>query len=131
MVRRIFDLLLSSLILLILSPFFVLLAACIKRGSKGPLFEESLRVGQNGKLMTCRFFRTTTFDVKQEITPIGSWLKKTYLDKLPLLWNIFLGELSFMGRRPITLEEADLMLKNQEACLLSLKPGLVDFEGLF
>lgn len=151
MLKRCFDILFSLTILLAFGiPFFILLAFLIKLDSKGPLFYGSIRVGQQGKLFTCWKFRTMIIDadkvlkdlldsspsmrqeweqyykLKQDIriTRIGHFLRKTSLDELPQFWNVLKGDLSVVGPRPVSIEEASLYLQKKGAKMFSLRPGL-------
>jgi lipopolysaccharide/colanic/teichoic acid biosynthesis glycosyltransferase len=98
----------------------------------GPAFFRQKRVGQNGELFTMIKFRTMKVDhggnsisVKGEsrITPLGASLRKYKLDELPELWNVFMGEMSFVGPRPDIPGYADLLLGEDRKILL-LKPGI-------
>ena len=151
MLKRCFDVFFSLTVLLLLGlPFFILLALFIKLDSKGPLFYGSVRVGQHGRLITCWKFRTMIVDadkvlqelldstpsIREEweqyyklkndirITRVGRWLRKTSLDELPQFWNVLKGDLSVVGPRPVSIEEASLYLEKKGAKMFSLRPGL-------
>ena len=147
--KRMFDFLSSFLALLLLSWLFIILAIIVKCTSKGPVFYGHERIGKNGKKFKVWKFRSmistdkpleellteeqleeyrTTFKVTNDprITKIGRFLRKTSLDELPQLFNIFLGHMSIVGWRPILQEELDKYGANKEL-LLKIKPGLTGF----
>ena len=115
-VKRILDLTFAALGLIITSPLFLLIAILEKTLAPGPVFYSHERVGRDEKLFSCHKFRsmymdkcdfskggskwTTAKDSDDRITPLGKFLRKTNLDELPQLWNILVGEMSFIGPRP-------------------------------
>ena len=111
MLKRSFDCLLSSLlILLILSWLVPLIALLIKMDSKGPVFFFQKRNSKNGRLFTCIKFRTMVVNKEADtqpaiandsrITSIGAFLRQNHLDELPQLFNVWLGHMSIIGPRP-------------------------------
>jgi lipopolysaccharide/colanic/teichoic acid biosynthesis glycosyltransferase len=112
-VKRVFDLVLAALVLLLTGPLLVLIAFLVKATSKGPVFFSQVRLGLNRKPFRCHKFRTMVDDAENgtgpvwssendsRLTTVGKWLIKTRLDELPQLWNILKGEMSFVGPRPI------------------------------
>lgn len=146
--KRAFDLLFAISCLIILSPFFLGVSILVKLDG-GPAFYGHERVGRKGKIFRCLKFRSmainsqelleellkndpvakqeweTTFKLKNDprVTPIGRFLRKTSLDELPQLINIFKGEMSTVGPRPITKEEL-AMYGNNVKYYLAGKPGL-------
>ncbi len=151
--KRSFDIVISSLALLALSPVFAVIALGIKRDSKGPVFFSKLedkspaeRVGQNGKPFTFYKFRTMQHNthhlrfteladkshrkgpllkIKNDprITPFGKFLRRTSLDELPNLWNVFKGDMSLVGPRPHLPEEVE-KYEDPARFLLTIKPGI-------
>ncbi len=119
--------------LVILSPVLLVIAVLIRLKSPGaPVIFRQKRVGQHGKLFTMYKFRTmtpghggTSISVKGEsrITPFGATLRKYKLDELPELWNILIGNMSFVGPRPDVPGYADKLTGN-DRLILTLKPGI-------
>ena len=110
-IKRVEDILLSIILLLILSPVLLIIAALIKTGSTGPIFFKQRRYGQDGKEFLVWKFRSmkvtedgdNVVQAKKEddrITPIGKWLRKLSLDELPQLFNVLEGSMSMIGPRP-------------------------------
>jgi len=113
-IKRIFDVIFSFVLMVILSPIGLLIALLIKLTSKGPVFYTHQRIGRDEKEFKFYKFRslyvrakldtgahwTTQEEEKNNATPIGRLLRKTNLDELPQLWNIFIGDMSFVGPRP-------------------------------
>lgn len=109
--KRIFDIIVSSILLVILLPLLIVLAIWIKIDSSGPVFYRQERVTTNGKLFRIFKFRTmvqnadklgslVTEDNDPRISHVGSILRDCRLDEIPQLINIFLGDMSFVGTRP-------------------------------
>jgi len=110
--NRLISLILSSIILILFSPLMVLVAIAIRLDSKGPILYDQERVGENESIFTLYKFRSMKCDAEQEtgpvwacdndprITRVGKILRKLRIDELPQLWNIFKGDLNFVGPRP-------------------------------
>jgi O-antigen biosynthesis protein WbqP len=133
--KRIFDILLSLLFLLLLSPLFAILALVIKATSRGPILYWSSRVGKNNELFQMPKFRSMRIDTPQlpthllsnsatYLTPIGSFLRRSSLDELPQLYSILTGDLSFVGPRPALFNQDDLVALRTERGIHILVPGL-------
>lgn len=139
--KRFFDLIFSSLGLLIFSPLFLLVAILIKLDSKGPVFFRQKRVGKNGKIFKIYKFRTmvkgaqgkggliTTSEEDPRITPFGRLLRKYKADELPQLINVLRGEMSLVGPRPEVLKYVALYTLEQKR-VLSVRPGITDSASL-
>lgn len=134
--KRLFDIVFSGLLILVLSPVLLLLALAIMLTSKGsPLFLQK-RVGKDKKLFTILKFRTmysnTAKDVPTHLlddpnrflTPIGKVLRKLSLDELPQLFNIFAGQMSFIGPRPALWNQDDLVKLRDRWGANNVRPGL-------
>ena len=129
-VKRIMDVVLSSIGLIVLLPVFAIIALAIKIESKGPVFFKHTRIGKNGEIIKIYKFRSmvenaedlikkfTPEQMKEykenykltddpRITKIGKILRKTSLDELPQLINIIKGELSIIGPRPVVQDELE------------------------
>ncbi len=133
--KRGFDIVLSALLLLLLSPLFLAVALAIKFSSKGQVLHWSKRVGKNNKLFLMPKFRSMRVDAPQlpthllknpdrYLTPIGGFLRKTSLDELPQLFSILAGDLSFVGPRPALFNQDDLVALRTERGIHHLVPGL-------
>lgn len=132
-VKYIFDRFVSLLGLLVLFPLLVVVAAVIKcKMPNGPVIFKQQRVGKNGRLFTMYKFRSmlvghggSSISIAGEsrITPLGAKLRKYKLDELPELWNVLIGDMSFVGPRPDVPGYAD-MLKGSDREILRLRPGI-------
>lgn len=138
--KRLFDVLMAIIGLIILLPLFVLIAIIIMIDSSGGVFYNQKRVGlyqSNFNLVKFRTMQTgadcgsllTVGNHDQRITKIGYWLRKYKLDELPQLWNILKGEMSFVGPRPEVGKYVALYTKKQKQ-ILNVKPGLTDWASL-
>ncbi|MBK8819929.1 MAG: sugar transferase [Saprospiraceae bacterium] len=132
MIKRIFDFIFAFIGLIVLLPVMFLISILIKIKMPGPVFFKQKRVGQFGELFVMVKFRTMKVDhggssisVKGEsrITPLGEKLRKYKLDELPELWNVLMGEMSFVGPRPDVPGYADQLL-GEDRNILLLKPGI-------
>jgi len=134
MVKRVFDLAVALVGLIILAPVFAVIAVLIKLDSPGPVFFKGERVGQYGKIFYMLKFRSMVVDAPQKgpaitckddprVTRIGRFLRKTKLDELPGLVNVLRGEMSLVGPRP----EAPVWVERytpQQRAVLTVKPGI-------
>ena len=110
--KRVFDILFSFTILILLCPIYFILAILVKLSSRGPIVYRQERLGQNGKRFTILKFRTMPVDAEQSSGPVfadagdkratsfGNFLRKTSLDELPQFLNVLKGEMSVVGPRP-------------------------------
>ena len=130
--KTLFDKVFSVLGLLLSSPLFIIIAGLVKFSSDGPILFTQKRVGQFGELFTIFKFRTMLVNDEKKnisikgderITKIGAILRKFKLDELPELWNIIIGDMSFVGPRPDVPGYAD-KLKGDDRKILELKPGI-------
>jgi len=134
-IKHLLDKIFSFILLVILSPIFILIAILIKLDSKGPVFFIQQRVGKDNKLFNIYKFRTMVPDAinigsgvyteenDPRITRIGRFLRKTSLDELPQLINILKGEMSFIGPRPTLAYQVEQYNDFQRKRLL-MRPGV-------
>jgi lipopolysaccharide/colanic/teichoic acid biosynthesis glycosyltransferase len=134
--KRAFDVLLSALGLLILSPVFLFIAILIKRGSPGPVFFRGPRMGRGERVFQILKFRTmreepasyngpgVTGRDDPRITPEGRWLRATKMNELPQLWNVLAGEMSLVGPRPEDPKIAATWSPEVRREILSVRPGI-------
>lgn len=150
--KRLIDLILSTLMLIVTSPFFAIISVTIKLEDRGPVFYRQERWGRGGTKFRIRKFRTMTEDsdskygVRQakendsRITKVGKVLRATGLDELPQITHIFLGDMSFVGPRPLAVGE---IVQNERGGgikyenipgfweRLSVKPGLTSLSTVY
>lgn len=135
-IKRISDLVLSVVASVICIPVFLVIIIAIKADSKGPVLFTQKRVGINKKYFIIYKFRTMSVDAPHDapthtlknsekyITKVGSFLRKTSLDELPQLWNIFKGDMSIVGPRPALWNQYDLIELRDKYGVNDIKPGL-------
>ncbi len=133
--KRLFDLLLSALAVIVLALPLLAVALAVKLTSPGPVLYWSDRVGRNNQIFRMpkfRSMRTGTPAVATHLlkdpdvwlTPIGAFLRKTSLDELPQLWSILAGDMSIVGPRPALFNQDDLVALRTECGVHELMPGL-------
>ena len=134
--KRIMDVLLSFIGMILLSWVYMILIIAIKIDSKGPVLFKQKRVGKNKKLFNILKFRTMLIDTpkdtpthllkkpEQYITRTGRFLRKTSLDEIPQIWNIFIGQMSVIGPRPALWNQDDLIAERDKYGVNQLVPGL-------
>jgi len=149
--KRTFDVLVASIALLLLSPLFLLIALAIKLESSGPVFYISKRAGRGYKIFNFLKFRTmyqgadkrmgelthlnqydaagrgpVFFKIHNDprITKVGSFLRNTSLDELPQLVNVFMGDMSLVGNRPLPLYEAATLTTDEYAARFMAPAGI-------
>ncbi|MFW5631007.1 MAG: sugar transferase [Acetivibrio ethanolgignens] len=135
-IKRGMDIVFSMLSLLVLFPFFMIIAGMIKVESKGSIIFKQKRIGKKKIYFEILKFRTMYIDTpkncpthmlenpEQYITRIGAFLRKTSLDELPQLWNILKGDMSFVGPRPALWNQKDLIAERDKYGANDVKPGL-------
>lgn len=135
-VKRVLDVLISAVGLVVLSPLLLLIAIAIKLSSKGPVIFRQKRYGKDRGFFEICKFRTMRVDAPRDvptndlrgakayITPVGKVLRKTSLDELPQLWNILKGEMSVIGPRPALWNQDDLMALRDKYGASMIRPGL-------
>ena len=137
LIKRLFDVVVSFIGLVVPSPLIVLIALLIKLDSEGPAFYRSARVGRFGKPFKLFKFRTmvanadqigasSTPDDDPRITRVGRILRRCKLDELPQLINVLKGEMSLVGPRPQVPWIVELYSEEDQA-VLSVRPGIADY----
>lgn len=134
--KRVFDIFLSLLAIIVFSPLYILIAIIIKCSSKGPVFFKQERIGKNKKHFKILKFRTMRIDTpkdvpthmlenpEQYITGIGKCLRKTSLDEIPQAFNILAGQMSIIGPRPALYNQDDLVEERDKYHANEIRPGL-------
>ncbi len=132
MLKFIFDRVTAFVGLLFLWPLLLIVAICIKIKTPGPVLFVQRRVGKDAKLFKMYKFRTMTLNHsgssisvagENRITSFGAVLRKWKIDELPELWNVFIGDMSFVGPRPDVPGYAD-NLTGENRLILKLRPGI-------
>ena len=138
--KRAMDVLVSGGALLVIWPVLLLIALAIKIDDPGPVFYRQVRVGRGGKPFRIFKFRTMVVDADKKglsitvgqdkrITRMGALLRKTKLDELAQLLNVFAGDMSFVGPRPEVQRYVDLYTPYQRQVLL-VRPGITDYASI-
>jgi len=135
-IKRLIDIVLSLVGLIVLSPIFLILIMAIKLDSKGPVLFKQKRIGIHKSHFNILKLRTMKIDTpkdtpthllensEQYITRVGKFLRKTSLDELPQIWNIFVGQMSIIGPRPALWNQYDLIKQRDEYGANDVPPGL-------
>lgn len=137
---RLFDILFSTIGLLVLSPLFLIIYIIIIIESKGGGFYSQTRVGKKGIPFAIYKFRSMRTDADKHglitvggrdprITRIGYYIRKYKIDELPQLWNVLVGDMSLVGPRPEVQKYVDLYTEEQRK-VLSVRPGITDYASI-
>ncbi len=133
-IKKAIDLTISGVGLMLLVPILLMVALLIRIDSRGPILFRQARLGLGGRVFTCLKFRTMVpdaeaklkdlekrnesaggvlFKIKDDprITPLGRFLRKSSLDELPQLWNVFRGEMSLVGPRPLQIRDSERLAR--------------------
>ncbi len=135
-IKRMFDITASGVALIILSPFFLIIGLIVKLSSPGPALFRQVRIGRHGKPFTLVKFRTMVIHDQKtgtlvtarddpRITTIGRLLRRTKLDELPELWNVFIGDMSLVGYRP-EVPQYVKKYRTEWRRILEARPGITD-----
>ncbi|MFN5984968.1 MAG: sugar transferase [Fluviicola sp.] len=138
--KRVFDFLVSLIILICFLPFGIILAVCIAIESRGGVFYRQERIGKDEVPFKLWKFRTMRKDSDRlgkltvgmrdpRITRVGYFIRKSKLDEFPQFLNVFIGQMSIVGPRPEVKEYVDLYNEDQRQ-ILKVKPGITDFASL-
>ena len=138
--KRLFDLVVSIVGIILVSPLFLVIYVIIKLDTPGPAFYLGKRSGRGGKSFNMIKFRTMVGDAEQlggpstgkedlRITRIGRFLREYKLDELPQLINVIRGEMSIVGPRP-EVEEYTRLYEGDEELILTIRPGITDYASI-
>lgn len=134
--KRLMDIVLSGIGIILLLPVFLIIIISIKLDSSGPVFFRQKRFKRNRKIFSILKFRTMKTDTPKDvpthllgdatsyITRVGRVLRQTSLDELPQLFNIFIGDMSIIGPRPALYNQLDLMDERDKYGANDIRPGL-------
>ncbi len=138
--KRIIDVVIASIMLILTSPLFLIIAIAVKISSKGSVFFKQERIGRYERPFMIYKFRTMYVDAEKDgpalatsndsrITPIGKFLRKTRLDELPNLWNVIKGDMSLVGPRPERRFFIDQIVKKAPyyVHLHKIRPGVTSW----
>lgn len=139
--KRLFDIIVSVMSLILSSPLFIIISAAIRLEDKGPVFYMADRVGLNGMPFKMVKFRTMVVNADKigpsssssddvRITGTGKFLRKYKLDEIPQLLNVLKGEMSIVGPRPEVSKFTD-MFNDEERKILTVKPGITDWASIW
>lgn len=138
--KRIFDVVISLMVLLAIWPLLFLASFAVKLSSSGPIFYRGVRSGLYGKPFRILKFRTMLEDAESlggpttgtndhRLTRIGAFLRRTKIDELPQFLNVLVGDMSLVGPRPEVLEYT-ATYKGEEKCIFSMRPGITDYASI-
>lgn len=144
-VKRVFDICASLFGLILLSPAFLYVYLRLYRQADGPVIFRQERIGKGGKPFDILKFRTMRVDAEMEgkpqlaersddrLTPVGRFLREHHLDELPQLWNVFVGDMSFVGYRPERKFFIDqIMQENSDYKeLYQIRPGITSMATIY
>tara|TARA_B100000519_G_scaffold61232_1_gene51637 strand:+ start:995 stop:1723 length:729 start_codon:yes stop_codon:yes gene_type:complete len=139
-VKRLFDFILSLLLILVFLPILILFSFLIWNQDKNSPFYIAPRVGKDKKLFKMIKFRSmivnadktgvdSTSSDDDRITKLGDFIRKYKIDELPNFFNIILGQMSFVGPRP-NVERETILYTKEESNLLNVRPGITDFSSI-
>ena len=140
MAKRIFDIVVSAIALLLLSPVFLFLVLVIRIESPGPAFYRGVRVGRHGRPFRIYKFRSMVRDAETKgasstgttdarLTRVGRLIRKFKLDEFSQLINVLLGDMSLVGPRPEVQKFVD-MYTQEEKLILTVRPGITDWSSI-
>ncbi len=138
--KRVLDVLLASLVLVLLSPILLLIAVIIVATSEGPIFYRGVRTGRFGKSFRLLKFRTMVSNADKiggpstgknhpRVTRVGKFLTASKLDEMPNLINVIKGEMSLVGPRPEVPQYTEIYTP-EELIILTVRPGITDYSSL-
>jgi len=138
--KRVIDIITASIGIVLLTPLWIIMGVMISLEDPGPFFFTQTRVGRKGRHFVMYKFRSMTFSSAQasgrfdpgdtsRVTRIGKVLRKTKLDELPQLFNVFMGDMSLVGPRPEVPDWIEAY-PDRWAYILSVRPGITDNASL-
>lgn len=146
-VKRLFDIVISAIGLLVFSPLYIILYACVKFEDGGPAIFCQERVGYKGKPFCIYKFRSMRMDAEENgpqlaterdeddprLTKTGRFLRAHHLDELPQLWNVFVGDMSFVGPRPERSFFIEQIMQHDSRyeLLYQIRPGVTSYATLY
>ncbi len=141
MIKRCFDIIFSIIGLIFLSPILIIIAITLKLDSKGPVLFQQDRVGKDNEGFKIFKFRTmrlnadklgllTVGDKDPRVTKVGYYLRKYKLDEFPQLFNVFIGNMSFVGPRPEVRKYVNHYTVS-DLEIIKLKPGITDYASIY
>jgi lipopolysaccharide/colanic/teichoic acid biosynthesis glycosyltransferase len=133
--KRLTDIFLAGLALLVMSPFMLIVALAVYLHDRGPVFFKQRRVGLGGAEFGMYKFRSMTVDAESRggystadgdprITPVGRFIRRTSLDELPQIINVLMGDMSIVGPRPDVPAQKQLYREDEWALRNSVRPGI-------
>jgi len=145
MAKRLFDISFSIIGLLIFSPLYLIIFLGIKLSCEGPVIFKQERIGKNGKPFYIYKFRTMIVNNEldgipqlaepndQRLTKFGKFLRSHHLDELPQLWNVLIGDMSFIGYRPERKYFIDQIMEHDPRYveLYQMRPGITSYATLY
>ena len=145
MAKRLFDITFSIIGLLIFSPLYLIIFLGIKLSCEGPVIFKQERIGKNGKPFYIYKFRTMIVNNEldgipqlaepndQRLTKFGKFLRSHHLDELPQLWNVLIGDMSFVGYRPERKYFIDQIMEHDPRYveLYQMRPGITSYATLY
>ena len=140
-IKRVFDVVVSVLVLVLLSPVYLITAIIVKATSPGPVFYVQERIGKNGKPFKMAKFRSMRVDAESDCTPqlssdddpritkFGKFMRKVRLDEIPQFWTVLKGDMSIVGYRPERQYYIDKIMERAPyySMLLLVKPGITSW----
>ena len=144
-VKRVGDCIIASILMMLFSPLFLVCYIAVKREDGGPVIFKQERIGRFGRPFYIYKFRSTRLDAEKKgpalyaggkdkrLTKIGKFLREHHLDELPQLWNVFCGDMSFIGPRPERKFYIDKIMERDPRYrfLYQIRPGVTSYATLY
>ena len=144
-VKRVGDCIIASILMMLFSPLFLVCYIAVKREDGGPVIFKQERIGRFGRPFYIYKFRSMRLDAEKKgpalyaggkdkrLTKIGKFLREHHLDELPQLWNVFCGDMSFIGPRPERKFYIDKIMEREPRYrfLYQIRPGVTSYATLY